>query len=107
VEVFVAYVGDPDFHDGHVFRVSVESGKVEVIVEGYSGRQYVVSFDGVEAVSMNSPVGMELYSLSEMQATPPLRKFVSNSDDDDPSTLSVTARDFSLLISGPEAFQVP
>ena len=96
-EVFIAYVGDPDFHDGHVTRVLAEQDSAQVFVKGYSGREHVVSFAGVHEIAMNSPVGMELYALAEMQADPPLRRFVfGNSDDDDASFLRVTARDFSV-----------
>ncbi len=73
---FVGYVGLPDFHDGVVLRVSVEGKNAEVVVEGYSGREHVVLFEGVQAVDMDQPEGMLLYSLSEMRASPPLRKFM-------------------------------
>ena len=97
MDQFVAYVGDPDFHDGYIKGVVIEEGKVQVTVEGYSGRLYTASFAGVETVSLNSPIGMELYALSEMQAAPPLRKFIFlNSDDDGVSALSVTARELLL-----------
>jgi len=67
---FVGYVGLPDFHDGVVLRVSLEGKTAEVVVEGYSGREHVVLFEGVQAVEMNRPEGMLLYSLSEMRAAP-------------------------------------
>jgi hypothetical protein len=54
-------------------------------VEGYSGREHVVLFEEVQAVEMNQPEGMVLYSPSEMRASPPLRKFVfSNNEEDQP-----------------------
>lgn len=94
---FIGYVGGPDFHDGVVLRVSVEGKRAEVVVEGYSGREHVVLFEGVNEVEMNAPEGMVLYSLSEMRATPPLRRFVfTNSDENHPGFLSVVAKDFYI-----------
>ena len=96
-EVFVAYVGSPDFHDGFVRRVSVEGKTVEVVIEGYSGSEYVVLFEGVDEIEQNVPEGMELYSLSEMSATPPFRKFVfANNVEEHPGLLSIVAKDFSV-----------
>ena len=41
-------------------------------MEGYSGREHVVLFEEVQAVEMNQPEGMLLYSPSEMRlATSP------------------------------------
>ena len=90
-------MGGPDFHDGVVLRVSVEGKGAEVVVEGYSGREHVVLFEGVNEVEMNAPEGMVLYSLSEMRATPPFRRFVfTNSDENHPGFLSVVAKDFYI-----------
>ena len=94
---FIGYVGRSDFHDGVLLRVSVEGRTVEVVVKGYSGREHVVLFEGVDEVQMTEPEGMVLYSLSEMRATPPLRKFVfTNSEENRPAALSVVAEEFSI-----------
>jgi len=86
---FVGHVGLPDFHDGVVLRVSLEGKTAEVVVQGYSGRGHVVLFEGVQAVEMYQPEGMLLYSLSEMRASPPLRKFVfANNEEHHPGYLS-------------------
>lgn len=99
-EIFVAYVGDPDFHDGHVLRVSAEATTAEIVVEGYSGKKYSVFFEGVDEVQMNAPEGMELYSLSEMLASPPLREFVfTNNEEDHPGILRVIAKSFRVQSS--------
>src|SRR5260370_31594786 len=95
---FVGYVGSPDFHDGVVLRVAVEGKTAEVVVEGLSGREHIVLFEGVDEVKMNAPEGMVLYSLSEMRATPPLRKFVfTNSEEGHPGFLNVVAKDLRIL----------
>jgi hypothetical protein len=94
---FIGYVGRSDFHDGVVLRVSVEGKTVEVVVKSYSGYEHIVLFEGVDEVQMNQPAGMVLYSLSEMRATPPLRKFVfTNWEENHPASLSVAAKEFSI-----------
>jgi len=94
---FIGYVGIPDLHDGVVSRVSVSGNTAEVVVEGFSGREHVILFQGVESVEMNAPEGMLLYSLSEMRASPPFRRFVfTNNEEDHPGCLSVLALDFSI-----------
>jgi hypothetical protein len=56
----------------------------------YSGRKHVVLFEGVQAVEMNQPEGMLLYSASEMRASPPRREFVlTNNEEKHPGYLSI------------------
>jgi hypothetical protein len=86
---FVGYVGVSDLHDGIVLRVSVEVKTAEVVVDGFSGRQHVIRFEGLEVVEVNQPEGMLLCSLSEIRTVSPLRKFVfTNNDEDHPSSLN-------------------
>jgi|SRR6476660_9781316 len=93
-EGFIGYVGIADLHDAVVLRVSVQDKKAEVAVRGYSGREHVIVFEGVDQVEQNAPEGMLLYSLSEMRTQPPLRKFVFvNSQENHPAFLSVLAKD--------------
>ncbi len=48
-------------------------------------------------MEMNQPEGMLLYSLSEMRASPPLRKFeFTNNEEDHPGYLSILATAFSV-----------
>lgn len=97
-EVFVAYVGDPDIHDGHVVRVEQKGKRVSVLVRGFSGRRFWVEFSGVESVKSNRPEGMVLYSLSEMEAPAPFRRFVfTNWDEKDDAYLEILARDFRIV----------
>ena len=94
---FVEYVGIPDLHDGIVLRVSFGGKTAEVVVEGYSGREHVIRFQGVDAVEMNAPEGMLLYSLSEMRSSPPLRRFIfANKEEDHPGFLTILATEFSI-----------
>jgi hypothetical protein len=95
---FIGYVGSPAVHDGILLRVCVEGDSVEVVIQGYGGQEHVVLFEGVDSVEMKAPEGMVLYSISEMRATPPLRKFVFiKSEEDHPGCLSVWAKDFCIL----------
>jgi hypothetical protein len=94
---FIAYVGIADIHDGSVLHVSAEGSTAEVVIEGYSGCQHTILFEGVEEVEMNEPEGMLLYSLSEMRAKPPLRRFeFTNNNEDDQKSLTVVALAFRI-----------
>jgi hypothetical protein len=64
----VHYVGNPDFHDGHIRAASQHKDTVLVTVEGASGRFYTIGFDGVSAVESYSPHGMLLYALCAADA---------------------------------------
>jgi hypothetical protein len=59
------YLGKPDFHDGHVVAVSQAGDVVDVTVEGFRGKRYIVHFEGVSSIESESPEGMMLYALSE------------------------------------------
>ena len=70
------YIGDPDFHDGYVRGVSWNDDKMVVAVVGYSGKRYIVAFDGVLSVESYLPMDMMLYALSEIDAEiPSLRRY--------------------------------
>lgn len=94
---FVAYVGEPDFHDGAILSVERQDDVLRVQVRGFSGKVYVVTFHSVIAVQQNRPEGMLLYALCEQRREPPLRRFVFvNWDDDGDASLGVDAADFSV-----------
>jgi hypothetical protein len=94
---FVAYVGNQDFHDGRIVFVEQLDAAVRVRVRGDSGKEYVVEFSGVASVRAKSPEGMMLYSLSELRAEPPLRRFsFANWDEASESLLEIDAKDFSV-----------
>jgi hypothetical protein len=96
-EDFVAYVGDPDFHDGAVLGVVVDGDLARIVVRGASGQEYVVEFHGVKEVRSNRPEGMMLYALTEMRTGVGARRFVfSNWEPDDDANLEVEAESFSV-----------
>jgi hypothetical protein len=95
---FVAYVGDPDFHDGTIEGVRYESNKVLVEIRGNRGQRFTVEFDEVESTVSNRPEGMKVYSMTEMKMKPPMRKLVfTNWDEEDGASLEVVARDFRVI----------
>lgn len=95
---FVGYVGDPDIHDGTILQVKKGEDMVRVILRGGRERKILaIDFQGVASVRSNRPEGMMLYSLSEMKAPAPLRRFVfTNWDDEDDAFLEITASNFSV-----------
>jgi hypothetical protein len=72
----VRLVGNLDFHDGHIVAISRTGDKMQVTIEGSSGKHYVVGFDGVTSVESESPEGMMLYAFGEVDAeAESLRRF--------------------------------
>jgi len=100
---FVEYVGVADFHDGEVLRVASAEASATVWVRGYSSREYEIRFEGVQAVEMFEPEGMDLYAISEMRAQLPIREFVFvNNCEDDQKSLSILAKGFRVLHDEPD-----
>lgn len=90
----IAYVGDPAIHDGRIAAVREGAGSLSVEISGPDGERIVVEFTGVEEVRSHRPMGMLLYSLSEMEASGPGRLFVFvNSEDKDDAFLEVKSLD--------------
>ncbi len=89
---FVQYWNSDDVHDGRVRQVAVEGDRVLVSVETNEGRLVIFEFAGVQQDKQNRPEGMLLYSLSEMEETAPLRRFVfANWDEEDDARLEIIA----------------
>ena len=94
---FVGYIGDADFHDGHVIGVEQHSSTVNVRVRGASGQVYLVEFTGVLTMRAARPEGMMLYALSEFSGKLPMRRFVFvNWDDDSEAYLEVDAEAITI-----------
>jgi hypothetical protein len=92
---FVSYVGDPALHDGEIVAVSRDGSDVRIQVRGVSGRSYELAFAGVERISQEGAVGMRVYALTEMCATPLLRRFVFANWEEDDAALEVEAVELS------------
>ncbi|HEY0725919.1 MAG TPA: hypothetical protein VGD41_18380 [Pyrinomonadaceae bacterium] len=84
-EKFIGYIQEPDVHDGVIVKATYKSGflrsvfyqrVVLVVVLTEEKRLFVIRFGRVRSASIITVDGMILYSLSEMYATPPLRKCV-------------------------------
>ncbi|HTU90539.1 MAG TPA: hypothetical protein VMF69_10730 [Gemmataceae bacterium] len=80
---FVAYVGEPDFHDGSILALERQDGTLRVRVRGASGKVFVLTFRGVSAVHAHSPEGMMLYALAQLRGEPALHHFVFVNWDDE------------------------
>ncbi len=101
VPKFVAYIGDPDFHDGAVSKLIRDADQLIVEVTGYSGAHFLVRFTGVESVVSHEPQGLMIYALGEIEARAPSRRFIfTNSREPGQkggeSALEVVARDVSV-----------
>jgi hypothetical protein len=71
-----------------------------VAIQGASGRRFTVEFRGVQSVRSHRAEGLPLYSLSEMKAPAPWRRFVfTNWDEEDDAALEVIAREVRTLES--------
>lgn len=82
---FIRYIQEPDVHDGVIINATYKSGflrsifdrrVVGVVVLTYEERLFVIQFSRVRSANITNVKGMRLYSLSEMHAQPPFRRFV-------------------------------
>lgn len=82
---FIGYIQEQDLHDGVIVTATYKSGflrsvfdkrVVLVVVLTYEERLFVIRFGRVRSANIINVDGMRLYSLSEMRATPPFRRFV-------------------------------
>jgi hypothetical protein len=93
---FIAYVGDPQIHDGVITDFEHQGAKASVTIKAQSGRILKIEFDGVISVKSNKPKGMMLYSLSEMRH-PEHRLFVfTNWEEEDDAYLEIIADSFKV-----------
>jgi hypothetical protein len=100
--VFVQYVGSADFHDGRIVDVRHDADAMRVHVCGASKRVYVAEFPGGKVWKINRPVGMFLYSLSEMRTNPPLQHCVfANWDEEDDAALEIEADALNVYDDSP------
>ena len=93
---FVGYIPEPDVHDGIILRVQHDNATARVLVKVYDGHLYAFNFEGVKYLHNIKAEGMMLYSLTEMTAVPPLRRFVfTNWDHESDAILDLVALDFT------------
>src|SRR5829696_3702081 len=106
-QTFIGYIQEPDVHDGVIIRARYKSGflrslfdkrVVLVVVLTYDDRLFVIEFGRVRSASITNVEGMRLYSLSEMYATPPFRKFVFvDSEEKSNRNFEVVSREISSV----------
>jgi hypothetical protein len=78
-----------------VIAVEQEGDAARVVVETESGRTLEIRFSGFHSLTQHRAEEMTLYSLTELEAPAPLRRFVfTNWDEEDGARLEVLARDF-------------
>jgi hypothetical protein len=95
---FIAYIEPEELHDATLLRFAQEDYRVTVYIQSQEGRAFVFEFLDVTSVHALSPQGMILYSLTEMKAEPPLRRFVFvNWDEEDKVALEIVARDLRVI----------
>ncbi len=78
---FVGYISEPDVHDGTILRVQHDGASARVLVKAYDDHLHAFEFVGVQSLKSLNIEGMLLYSLTEMRAVSPLRRFVFTSWD--------------------------
>jgi hypothetical protein len=94
---FVGYVGVPEIHDAVVAAVRESPDYVDVDLEAETGAMFTITFTGVHSLKANRPVGMLLYSLSEMESEGPGRTFrFTNSEGEDDASLEIIADAFTI-----------
>ena len=100
---FLGYIAEPDVHDGVILRVEKNGDVLRVLVKANDGRLHVITFLQVHSAEMHEPEGMILYSLSEMTADPPYRRFeFTNWEEDGGGSLQVLAKEIVCCEIGEE-----
>lgn len=95
---FVGYVGDSRIHDATVVKIQRDDQLVIVTLRNIEGHSFGIRFRGIESVKANRAQGMVLYSLSEVTAPQPWRRFVfTNWDEKDDASLEILAEEMSIV----------
>jgi hypothetical protein len=93
---FLAYVGDTEIHDASILSVAHSGDQVEVALKSVKGRVLKIVFTGTREIISREPIGMIVYSLTEVQWEPPFRKFVfTNANEDNLAILEIEAQSFN------------
>jgi hypothetical protein len=94
---FINYIDVPGIHDAIITGVRQTENKVTVTLQSYGLESFGIEFHGVQSVASVRSVGMMVYSLSEMRAPTPVRRFVFTYwDEKDDAILEVQAQDFTV-----------
>lgn len=106
-QTFIGYIQEPNIHDGVIVEARYKSGLlrsifdkrvVVVVVLTYDQRLFVIEFRRVRSASITNVKGMRLYSLTEMNATPPFRRFLFvDSEEKSNRHCEVVAREISSV----------
>ena len=94
---FVGHLGPPGLHDGTVMAIRQFPTTLAVDVATHDGDLIVVTFSGVSSVRQNRPIGMLLYSLSEMRSEGSGRAFSFANSEDGDELLEVVAESVAFV----------
>src|SRR5688572_15877899 len=92
----VGEIYEPDIHDGAILKVQHTGTTARILVKAYEGQLYAFQFDLVESIKSFEPEGMMLYSLIEMRAVKPFRRFVFTNWAENGSMLEVVAQQIEV-----------
>ena len=93
---FIAYRGPRTIHDSKVTSVSRQHSDALVELETIEGKRIGLRFTGVETMSAVDPVGMLVYSLSELRPPPNSRsrRFAFTSGEENVKDFEIMAASF-------------
>jgi hypothetical protein len=101
---FVGYIDEVDIHDGAILKVQHSGATVRVLARSYNGQLCSFEFDLVQPVESIEPENMTLYSLTEMAAAAPFRRFVFiSSDEEGTGMLEIVAQQIGIRKIADEA----
>ncbi len=96
---FLGYIGDYRVHDSKIEGIVLENTLLTVTLRSYEGEAIAVKFYGVQTMNFIRPIGMMLYSISEMNENAPFRKFhFANWEDDDNASLEIVAEQVEIIM---------
>ncbi|UKS29630.1 hypothetical protein LOZ80_12115 [Paenibacillus sp. HWE-109] len=96
---FLGYLGDYRVHDSKIEGIFWENTILIVTLRSCEGEVVVVKFYGVQTINSNRPIGMMLYSVSEMKENEPFRKFLFvNWDEEDNASFEIVAEQIEFIV---------
>ena len=97
-ETFIAWVGPQELHGATILRLIQTNNNARIFLQDPAGRPFALEFLDVMSLHTTRPEGMRVYGLSEIEASPPLRRFVFvDWDENTVRKLEITAQGFRDL----------
>lgn len=96
---FIQYIAPQETHDAEVMLVNREGSRLLVQLRSPEGQKVLVVLSEIDLVNSESPEGMLIYSISEMESDRPSRRFVFvNAEEESTSSLEVYAKECSVSV---------